>query len=54
MEDENAIDSFDLLFKALSYATIKQDKEMLRILASTVSIGKDYVKKDSNSFTYGV
>ena len=34
MQDENAIDSFDLLFKALSHATMKQDKEMLTILAS--------------------
>ncbi len=34
MQDENAIDSFDLLFKALSHATIKHDKDMLKILAS--------------------
>lgn len=34
MQDENAIDSFDLLFKALSHATIKHDYEMLKILAS--------------------
>ncbi len=34
MKDENSIDSFDLLFKALSHATIKDDKEMLNILAS--------------------
>ena len=31
MKDENSIDSFDLLFKALSHATIKDDKEMLKI-----------------------
>ena len=45
MEDENAIDSFDLLFKGLSHATTKQDKEMLKILASMDLALVDVIEK---------
>lgn len=45
MKDENSIDSFDLLFKALSHATIKQDKEMLKILASMDLALVDVIEK---------
>ena len=45
MENENAIDSFDLLFKALSHATIKHDYEMLKILASMDLALVDVIEK---------
>jgi len=45
MQDKNAIDSFDLLFKALSHATIKQDKGMLEILASMDLALVDVIEK---------
>lgn len=34
LEDENSIDAFDLLFKALSHAIMNHDNEMIKTLAS--------------------
>ena len=45
MQDKNAIDAFDLLFKALSHATIKHNKEMLKIVASMDLAFVDVIEK---------
>ncbi|MFK5938470.1 MAG: hypothetical protein QM497_08755 [Sulfurimonas sp.] len=45
MKDENSIDSFDLLFKALFHTTIKHDYEMLKILASMDLALVDVIEK---------
>ena len=45
MQDKNAIDAFDLLFKALSHSTIKHNTEMLKILASMDLALVDVIEK---------
>jgi hypothetical protein len=45
MKDENSIDSFNLLFGALCHATMKHDKEMLKILASIDLALVDIIEK---------
>ncbi len=45
MKDENSIDSFDLLFKALFHATLKHDDKMLKILASMDLALVDVIEK---------
>jgi len=45
LKDENSIDSFDLLFKALYHATMKRDSEMLGILASMDLALVDIIEK---------
>ncbi len=45
VKDENFIDSFDLLFKALFHATLKHDEKMLKILASMDLALVDVIEK---------
>jgi hypothetical protein len=45
MQDKNSVDSFDLLFEALSHSTNKHDYEMLKILASMDLALVDVIEK---------
>lgn len=45
VKDENSVDSFDLLFQGVLHATMKQDREMLKILASMDLALVDIIEK---------